>query len=153
MGVPDKLTEQAAERLGQPVVFATMVVPPGATLYSAFSKGASTADTVAGPIAAALASKTGDQKAGQAGTFPRQMGVLAVTGDRLVFHKKRLVGVGCGKELTSWPRSEIAGARFDANDRGSYPGVVIDFADGTNVAIFGEKRWNLAGLADALGPD
>lgn len=152
MGLPEKLTAYTAETLGEPVAFATMVVPPGATLYNGYMKGV-TKSTVAGPIADAVASKRGDRTGGMAGEFPRQMCVLAVTDDRLVMFKKKVFGSGCGKQMASMPRSDVSSAEYDPNDQGGYPGVVLEFVDGTYLAIFGEKRWNMAGIADALARD
>ena len=147
MGVPEKLTKQATERLGEPVEFATMVVPPGATLYNGYKpKGSSS------PIAGAFLSKLGDHGEGMARTFPRQMGVLGVTADRMVYFKKKLVGVGCGELIESWPRSDVADAQFASDGKWSYPGVLVTFTDGSDVAVFGEKRWGFEQLATVLSP-
>lgn len=151
MGITDKLTAQAAAQLGEPVEFATMVVPPGATLYKGYAPTTS-AKANASPIVAAIMSKRMDAGGGIAGGFPRQMGVLGVTADRVVYFKKKLVGTGCGELLTSWPRTDIADAQFASDGKWSYPGVLISFVDESSVALFGEKRWGFEQLATTLSP-
>lgn len=145
MGVPDKLAGQASEQLGEEVLAAAMVVPPGATLYNSYSPG-SKAVSGGGAIAEALASKLQGSEAGMAGSVPTSQGVLALTADRLVYLKKKRLGVGVGARVCEWSRSDVS---FEYEDHGkwSYPGLLITFSDGSRCAVFGERKWGLDGIA------
>lgn len=147
MGVPEKLAAQASSQLGVAVHAASMVVPPGATLYKSYVPSSKVLGG-GGAIAAALASQLDDRAPGMASTVPRQMGVLAVTDNDVVFCKKRLIGVGCGAKLESWPSDDVTIA-FESPDTWKFPGVLLTFADGTSCSVFGEKRWGLDALAKA----
>ena len=148
MGIPDKLATQASKNLGETVLAAAMVVPPGATLYKAYSPS-SRSLVAGGPIAAAILSKKQGAANGDAGRFPTQQGVLAVTAERVIFFKKKRLGVGVGGQLTEWPRTNIT---FDFEDNGkwSYPGLLIGFPDESSCVVFGEKRWGLDGIATII---
>jgi hypothetical protein len=148
MGVPEKLAQQASAQLGAAVLAASMVVPPGATLYRSYSPSSKVLGG-GGAIGAAIASKVGDQASGMAGSVPRQMGVLAVTADEVVFCKKKMLGVGCGARIAAWPREDVT-MTFEAPEKWSYPGVLITFTDGSVCAVFAEKRWGLDALANAV---
>ena len=148
MGVPQKLAQQAASQLGVEVHAASMVIPPGATLYQSYLPSSKMLGGV-GAIGAALASKLGESAEGSAATIPRQMGVLAVTDDELVFCKKRRIGVGCAGRIASWPRDDVS-LLFEAPDQWKYPGLMLTFTDGSTATVFGEKRWGLDALAAAL---
>lgn len=147
MGVLEKLTKQASETLSETVLAATMVVPPGATLYKGYSPD-SKALAVGGVIASAIASKLdgGGTDGTLAARVPTQMGVLAVCADRVVFCKKKTFGTGCGDPLCEWPRADV---EFVAEDNGkwSYPGLLLQFSDSSTCVVFGEKRWDLHVLA------
>ena len=145
MGVPEKLKTQASDRLGEPVLAAAMIVPPGATLYKAYSPD-SKAVGGGGPIVEALMSKSAGGADGEAGRLPGAQGVLAVTADRVVYLKKRVLGVGVGHPVTEWPRSGVT-FTFEENGKWSYPVLLVEFTDGSSCAVFGEKRWGLDGIA------
>lgn len=148
MGVPEKLAEKATERLEVEVLAAAMVVPPGATLYKAYSPS-SKAIGGGGAIAAALMSKAhGSAGQGRAATVPTSQGVLAVTADHVVYLKKKLIGVGVGEKLIDWPRNEVAFV-FEDNGKWKYPGLLLEFQDGSHCTVYGEKKWGLEGIAIA----
>ncbi|MEZ5168807.1 MAG: hypothetical protein R2695_20860 [Acidimicrobiales bacterium] len=141
MAIPDKLKSQAEKVLGEPVIAAAMVVPPGATLYKGFSPDAKVI-SAGGPIVAAVLSKLADPADGEAGRIPTAQGVLVLTADRVVFCKKKLLGVGVGEQLAEWPREGISFVHHD-NGKWSYPGLEITFADGSQSVVFGESKWGL----------
>lgn len=145
MGVPEKLKTQASERLGEAVLAAAMIVPPGATLYKAYSPD-SKAVGGGGPIVEAMMSKAAAGSDGEAAALAGAQGVLAVTANRVVYLKKRLIGVGVGKPVAEWTRSGVT-FTFEENGKWSYPGLLIEFADDSNCVVFGEKRWGLDGVA------
>lgn len=96
----------------------------------------------------ALASKAAPASDGESDNVPSGQGVLVVTGDHIVFLKKKLVGVGAGDKLIEWPRSSI---EFTYEDNGAwkYAGLLLQFNDGSQCMVYGEKRWGLAGIAAA----
>ena len=145
MSVPDKLAEQAAQKLGEAVLAAAMVVPPGATLYRSYTPKSKTL-AIGGPIAAALASKADGAVAGQAGAVPTAQGVLALTATRAVYFKKKAMGTGVGDQLVEWPRHDLV-FTYEDNGKWAYPGLLITFPDGSNCVVFGEKRWGLDRIA------
>lgn len=144
MGIPEKLASQASNALGESVVAAAMVVPPGATLYKSYSPKSKAMG--GGPIVAALLSKNAGAAEGDAGTVPTSQGVLALTADRAIFFKKKLLGVGVGDQLIEWPLETLT-FTFEDNGNWSYPGLLIGFADRSNCVVFGEKKWGLDRIA------
>jgi len=145
--IPDKLGRQASEQLDEAVLAAAMVVPPGATLYGSFSPNARVLGG-GGPIAEAVMSKKKGAAAGDAGSVPTCQGVLAVTADRVIYFKKKMWGVGVGKQLAEWRRSAITFVH-EPNGRFSYPGLLLEFADGSTCVVFGQKNWGLDRIATA----
>ena len=83
---------------------------------------------------------------GEAATVPTGQGVLAVTADRVVFLKKKLFGVGAGEKLIDWPCEGISFV-YEDNGKWKYPGLLMQFSDGSHCTFYGEKRWGLEGIA------
>jgi len=150
MATLEKLTGQAAKILDEHVMAATMVVPPGATLYRAFSRGSPLWSEAV--IAQAIGSKLHrpTDEITMANKLPSQMGILGITAGRVFFCKKRLVGVGCRALLADWVRSDVSISHHDEN-RWKYPSLVLAFSDGSSCAVFGERRWQLDALATVSG--
>lgn len=149
MSVSEKLRPKAEAIIGVPVLAVAIVVPPGATLYRSYAPK-DKAMALGGPIAAAFASKLGKPEAdvGMAATVPRQQGFLALTGDELVYLKKKAIGATPASVLYRWPRGDVE-LSFDDVGAWSYPGLALAFSDGTSCMVFGEKKWCLDVLAEA----
>lgn len=146
MSAGEKLTAKASEVVGEPVLAAAMVVPPGATLYRSYAPK-NVPGAIGGPIAAAIASKAGGAAAGQAGSVPTSQGVLVLTATRVAYCKKKAIGVGVGEPLVEWPRSDITFS-FDPSS-GRYPALMLTFPDDSTCVVFGEKSWGLDLVAAA----
>jgi hypothetical protein len=148
MSVTSKLGPKAEAIIGEPVEAVAIVVPPGATLYKSFSPKANLAGSLFGPImdAATSKSKTADQN--MAGSVPRQQGMIALTASKVIYLKKKTFGTAPASVLTEWSRSDVT-FTFESNGKWSYPGLALQFADGSARALFGEKRFGLEEFAAA----
>jgi len=148
MSVAEKMGPKVEAIVGERVEAVALVVPPGATLYKAFSPKKSVAGSMFGPIMEALASKSEGEASGMAGSVPRQQGLIALTASKVVYLKKKTFGSAPASVLTEWDRDTVTFA-YEDNGKWKYPGLAMRFADGSACALFGEKRFGLDEFAAA----
>lgn len=144
MSVSSKLTERSQELVQEEIVGAAVVQPPGATLYGGYASKRGSQRTA---LTSALDSKLSSKADGLAGRMPRQQGALIRTPTRLLFLKLKRISGKPVEVMTGWTHDEISSISYSPPDSGSYPGVRIEYSDGTDVTVFGEKNCGLETLA------
>jgi len=146
----DKQRPKVEAIVGEPVMAVTMVVPPGAAMYKQYAPKRDVAQALGGPIASLVSSKKMKEVEGLAGQVPSQMGLLALTASSLVYLQKKKLGTGPVSVLATWPRSEVT-VTFQDGGKSKYPGLVLEFSDGSQSVVFSEKKWDLGAFAEAAG--
>lgn len=145
-------TKQADQLNGENLLGATLVYPPGSSLYKvSVRKGMGM--LLGGPIGAVIQGKLENRELeGAAATIPKQWGILALTDRRLLWFEAK-PGLSIGPQpkqlLLQWPLEQIERLDYEAKGLGGYPTFAITFADGSAVAAISENTHQPVNLANA----
>ena len=147
-----RVRDKQADNLGgEEVLGATLVYPPGSSLFSTALRGGKAA-IAAGTLGGVLAGKLKDQGLeGTAASIPRSWGIVALTPRRLLWFEPK-PGLSIGPQpkrlLLEWPIDQVELA-FDEKGLGGYPTFVVTFPDASSVPLLSEKTHQPVNLAQA----
>jgi hypothetical protein len=138
----ERVKERQAEALaGEELGGATVVYPPGSSLYKV-AVGKGKAGLLAGPLGSVIAGKLENRGLeGAAAAIPRSWGVLALTRRRLLWFdaKASLRGPQPKELLLQWPVDQIESFTYEAQGLKKYPTFVLTFKDGSAIPLVSEK--------------
>lgn len=141
----DKILSTASSFVGAPLHRGALVAPPGSPLYRNVS-GKSGYTAVSLAVGAVKSKNDGDHLTGQAGEFPPEFGLLATSDTEVVYLKTKKLNGAATDVLARWPADEVTLEYMPKEGKMRNPAVRMTFADGTDIVLFGEKKWGMETL-------